>query len=92
MNRSLDYRTDFYSLGITFYWISTGRLPFESKELLELVHSHIARLPVLPHEIDESIPPAVSEIVMKLMAKDAEDRYQSAYGLKADLEHCRMKL
>ncbi|MCP4135249.1 MAG: AAA family ATPase, partial [bacterium] len=92
MNRSLDYRTDFYSLGVTFYWMLTGRLPFESKDLLKLVHSHIAILPVPPHDIDESIPEALSNIVMKLTAKNAEDRYLSAHGLKADLERCRQKL
>ncbi|MCP4131101.1 MAG: AAA family ATPase [bacterium] len=92
MNRSLDYRTDFYSLGVTFYWILTGRLPFESKDLLKLVHSHIAVLPVPPHEIDKIIPEAVSAIVIKLMAKNAEDRYLSAHGLKADLERCRQEL
>ncbi|MCP4129415.1 MAG: serine/threonine-protein kinase PknK, partial [bacterium] len=92
MNRSLDYRTDFYSLGITFYWMLTGCLPFESKDLLKLMHSHIAVLPVSPHEIDKSIPGAVSEIVIKLMAKNAEDRYLSAYGLQADLERCLQEL
>ncbi|MCP4135235.1 MAG: serine/threonine-protein kinase PknK [bacterium] len=92
MNRALDYRTDFYSLGITFYWMITGRLPFESKDLLKLVHSHIAMLPVSPHKIDKNIPGAVSAIVMKLMAKNAEDRYLSAHGLKADLERCRQEL
>ncbi|MCP4135239.1 MAG: serine/threonine-protein kinase PknK [bacterium] len=92
MNRSLDYRTDFYSLGITFYWMLTGCLPFESKDLLELVHSHIAILPHPPHGIDENIPEAVSTIVMKLMAKNAEDRYLSAHGLKADLELCQREL
>ncbi|MCP4135248.1 MAG: serine/threonine-protein kinase PknK [bacterium] len=91
MNRSLDYRTDFYSLGITFYWMITGRLPFESKDLLQLVHSHIAIMPRSPYEIDESVPEPVSAIVMKLMAKNAEDRYLSAHGLKADLERCRQE-
>ena len=92
MNRSLDYRTDFYSLGITFYKILTGHFPFESKDLLKLVHSHIAVLPVSPHEFDENIPVIVSEIVMKLIAKNAEDRYQSAYGLNVDLERCKQEL
>jgi len=88
MNRSLDYRTDFYSLGVTFYWILTGRLPFETEDLLKLVHSHIAVEPECPHDIDESIPKPVCDIVMKLMAKNAEDRYLSAHGLKADLKYC----
>lgn len=88
MNRSLDYRTDFYSLGITFYIMLTGRLPFESKDLMKLVHSHIALQPMPPHEIDKSIPRGISEIIMKLMAKNAEDRYNSAHGLKSDLEQC----
>ncbi|MCP4135243.1 MAG: serine/threonine-protein kinase PknK [bacterium] len=92
MNRSLDYRTDFYSLGITFYWMLSGDLPFKSKDLLELVHSHIAVVPVSLHEIDENIPEPLSKIVMKLMAKNAEDRYLSAHGLKADLEHCLREL
>ncbi|MCP4135242.1 MAG: serine/threonine-protein kinase PknK [bacterium] len=92
MNRSLDYRTDFYSLGISFYWMLTGRLPFESRDLLKLVHSHIAVLPTPPHGIDENIPEPISKIVMKLMAKNAEDRYLSAHGLKADLERCRQEL
>ncbi|MCP4132037.1 MAG: AAA family ATPase [bacterium] len=92
MNRSLDYRTDFYSLGVTFYWMITGRLPFESKDLLKQVHSHIAVQAVSPHKIDNSIPAAISGIIMKLMDKNAEDRYQSAHGLKADLERCRREL
>ncbi|MCP4135236.1 MAG: serine/threonine-protein kinase PknK [bacterium] len=92
MNRSLDYRTDFYSLGVTFYWMLSGRLPFESHDLLELVHSHIAVMPVSPHEIDEKIPEPISKIIMKLMTKNAEDRYLSAHGLKADLERCKKEL
>ncbi|HEY9673286.1 MAG TPA: AAA family ATPase [Waterburya sp.] len=86
MNRSIDYRTDFYSLGITFYEILTGQLPFQSTDPLELVHCHIAKTPVPPHELNSEIPQSVSDIVMKLLAKTAEDRYQSALGLKADLE------
>jgi predicted ATPase/signal transduction histidine kinase/tRNA A-37 threonylcarbamoyl transferase component Bud32 len=92
MNRSLDYRTDFYSLGATFYNILTRRLVFESRDPLELVHSHIARRPIPPHEIDPSIPKIISQIVMKLLAKTAEERYQTALGLKADLEECYNQL
>jgi len=88
MNRVLDYRTDFYSLGVTFYELLTNQLPFESVDALELVHCHIAKQPTPPHEINPEIPLPVSEIVMKLMAKIAEDRYQSAWGIKADLETC----
>ena len=92
MNRSLDYRTDFYSLGATFYKILTQQLLFETQDALELVHCHLARDPVPPHEIDASIPKTISQIVMKLLAKTAEDRYQSALGLKADLEECDRQL
>ncbi|BAY23936.1 serine/threonine protein kinase and signal transduction histidine kinase with GAF and PAS/PAC sensor [Calothrix sp. NIES-2100] len=86
MNCLLDYRTDFYSLGVTFYELLTGHLPFETTDILELVHCHIAKQPVSPHELNAAIPRAVSDIILKLMAKNAEDRYQSAWGIKADLE------
>ncbi|MEH2078247.1 MAG: AAA family ATPase [Nostoc sp.] len=92
MNRGIDYRTDFYSLGVTFYELLTGELPFTSNDPMELVHSHIAKPTSLAHEINSKIPPIISEIVHKLMAKNAEDRYQSALGLKYDLENCLTQL
>ncbi|MEH2270653.1 MAG: AAA family ATPase [Nostoc sp.] len=92
MNRGIDYRTDFYSLGVTFYELLTGQLPFQSHDPMELVHCHIAKLPPLLHEINPQIAPVLSSIVSKLMAKNAEDRYQSAFGLKYDLENCLHQL
>ncbi|XGV98687.1 MAG: AAA family ATPase [Leptolyngbya sp. BL-A-14] len=88
MNRLLDYRTDFYSLGVTFYELLTKQLPFSTTDMLELVHCHLAKQPVSPHALNAAIPKPVSDLVMKLMAKNAEDRYQSAWGIKADLESC----
>ncbi|MBD1885936.1 ATP-binding sensor histidine kinase [Microcoleus vaginatus] len=92
MNRTLDYRTDFYSVGITLYEMLTGQLPFMSNDPLEIVYSHIASQAILPHQINSEIPPAISQIVMKLIAKNAEHRYQSAGGLLADLEICLNQL
>ncbi|MEH2200048.1 trifunctional serine/threonine-protein kinase/ATP-binding protein/sensor histidine kinase [Nostoc sp.] len=92
MNRGIDYRTDFYSLGVTFYELLTGVLPFPSNEPMELVHCHLAKAAPLVHEINPEIPPVLSEIVSKLIAKNAEDRYQSALGLKFDLEKCLTQL
>ncbi|MGK7900208.1 MAG: AAA family ATPase, partial [Hormoscilla sp.] len=88
MNRGIDYRSDFYSLGVTFYQLLTGQLPFSSDDPMELVHCHIARTPTPVHEVKRDIPQMLSSMVMKLMAKTAEDRYQTARGLRHDLEVC----
>ena len=88
MNRGIDYRSDFYSLGVTFYELLTNRLPFTIADSVELVHCHLAQQPVNPKELCPAIAQTVADIVMKLLAKTPEERYQSAVGIKADLETC----
>ncbi len=88
MNRGIDYRADYYALGVTLYQLLSGQLPFRSDDPLELIHSHIAKIPTPLHQVNPSIPEPVAALVGKLMAKNAEDRYQSALGIKHDLEQC----
>ncbi len=87
VNRAIDYRSDYYSLGVTLYEIFTGQLPF-SGDNIEIAYSHIAKIPKEPKLINNEIPKAVSDIIMRLMAKNAEDRYQSIPGLVYDLSYC----
>jgi transcriptional regulator with GAF, ATPase, and Fis domain/predicted ATPase len=88
MNRSVDARSDLYSLGVTLYQMLTGTRPFEASEPMEWIHCHIARQPAPPGERVAGIPSMVSDIVLKLLAKNAEDRYQTARGVEADLRRC----
>lgn len=92
MNRGIDYRSDYYSLGMTIYQMVTGELPFKSNDNLELVYSHIAKVPISPHDLDSAIPKPLSDIIMKLLAKTSEERYQSCYGLISDLQNCLFQL
>src|SRR6202162_5843585 len=88
MNRSVDSRSDLYALGITFYEMLTGTLPFAAADPMEWVHCHIARQPVPPNERLDTVPAAVSALILKLLAKSAEERYQTAAGLERDLRRC----
>jgi PAS domain S-box-containing protein len=88
MNRSVDARSDLYALGVTFYEMLTGMLPFTAADPMEWVHCHIARQPMPPNERVASVPGPLSAIVIKLLAKTAEERYQTATGVEADLRRC----
>ncbi|MEM7018881.1 MAG: AAA family ATPase, partial [Pseudomonadota bacterium] len=92
VNHVIDHRTDFYSLGIVFYEMLAGKTPFQSDDTLEIIHAHIARTPTSPDKLNPDVPAVLAAIVMKLLAKAPEDRYQSSNGLRLDLENCLNQL
>jgi hypothetical protein len=92
MNRAIDSRSDLYSLGVTFFQMLAGRLPFDAKDPVEWVHCHVARTPPALSELAPETPQTISEIVQRLLAKMAHDRYQTARGLQHDLERCLASL
>src|SRR5262249_36780337 len=88
MNRSVDHRSDLYALGVTLYEMLTGALPFAASDPMEWVHCHIARQPLPPADRRKDLSPVLSAITMKLLAKTAEERYQTAAGVEDDLQRC----
>jgi len=92
INRAVDERSDLYSLGVVLYELMTLQLPFDSKDPMQLIHHHLTRIPVSPSEVSSEIPEVISTIILKLLRKNAEDRYQSAAGAQVDLEKCLQRL
>lgn len=92
MNRGVDYRADFYALGATFFELLTDRRVFTTNAPLELLHAHVAQVPRSPRDLNPEVPERLAAIVLKLLAKDPEDRYQSTWGLLTDLEECQRQL
>ncbi|MDY6824854.1 MAG: ATP-binding sensor histidine kinase [Thermodesulfobacteriota bacterium] len=92
INRGVDYRTDLYSLGVTFYEMLTGAPPFEATDPMELIHAHIAGTSAAPATVNPDVPEIISDMVLKLLAKSAEDRYQNAFGVLYDLKRCQEAL
>lgn len=92
MNRDIDYRTDFYSLGVLLYRAITGQLPFTMKNPFQLVYCHIAILPPPPSKLDTALPEVISRILLKLLSKEPEERYQSLTGIRGDFKKCLTEL